>query len=88
MNPPSGETLPTKGFDAGVDFYQPPGNDDNIEVKIDPKSNRLKLLEPFSKWNGEDLIDSRILIKVNIDLTKFINIEFQTFIHNILRFLS
>lgn len=31
---------------------------------VDPKSNRLQLLEPFKKWDGKDLEDLTILIKV------------------------
>ena len=27
-------------------------------------STRLQLLEPFSAWNGEDIVDAPILIKV------------------------
>ncbi|CEG79931.1 Putative Aconitate hydratase [Rhizopus microsporus] len=34
------------------------------EVKVDPKSNRLQLLEPFEKWNGQDIKEVPILIKV------------------------
>ena len=65
LNPPSGDTLPTKGFDAGVDTYQPPGDGTNVTVDVDPKSNRLQLLEPFAKWDGNDFLDFPILIKVN-----------------------
>jgi len=35
-----------------------------VEVAIDPTSNRLQALSPFNKWNGEDIIDASILIKV------------------------
>lgn len=31
---------------------------------MNPASNRLQLLEPFDKWNGKDLEDMRVLIKV------------------------
>ncbi|XP_019850428.1 PREDICTED: aconitate hydratase, mitochondrial-like [Amphimedon queenslandica] len=62
---PVGEELPQKGFDPGQDTYQPPPSDDSdVFVKVDPKSTRLQLLEPFSAWNGEDIVDAPILIKV------------------------
>ncbi|KAG1228538.1 hypothetical protein G6F68_019473 [Rhizopus microsporus] len=35
-----------------------------VQVKVDPNSKRLQLLEPFDKWNGKDLTDIPILIKV------------------------
>lgn len=35
------------------------------QVDVNPASNRLQLLEPFDKWNGKDLEDMLILIKVS-----------------------
>jgi len=65
LQPPSGDTLPTRGFDAGVDTYQaPPASGTKAPVDVDPKSNRLQLLEPFKKWDGQDYVDMPILIKV------------------------
>ncbi|KAK3529687.1 hypothetical protein QTP70_033682 [Hemibagrus guttatus] len=34
------------------------------ESGVSPQSNRLQLLEPFDKWNGKDLEDLQVLIKV------------------------
>jgi aconitate hydratase len=54
---PKGEDLPSKGFDSGVDTYQAPAKDGNkVEVKIDPKSNRLQELKPFDPWDGKDFV--------------------------------
>jgi aconitate hydratase len=65
FQPPSGDTLPSKGFDAGVDTYQaPPASGTSINVDVDPKSSRLQLLEPFDKWDGKDFVDMTVLIKV------------------------
>ena len=65
LNPPSGDTLPTKGFDAGVDTYQaPPTDGKSVKVDVDPKSNRLQLLEPFKRWDGKDYNDLQVLIKI------------------------
>lgn len=33
-------------------------------VKINKNSSRLKLLSPFSSWNGKDILNARLLIKV------------------------
>ena len=65
LQPPSGDTLPQRGFDAGEDTYQAPVADSsNLKVDVDPKSQRLQLLEPFDAWNGQDLNEMAILIKI------------------------
>lgn len=65
LSDPFGEELPPRGFDPGQDTYQAPPEDGcNVRVNVDPKSERLQLLEPFDPWDGKDLEDMRILIKV------------------------
>jgi aconitate hydratase len=65
LNPPSGDELPGRGFDAGEDTYQaPPADNKAVSVVVDPKSDRLQLLAPFDRWNGKDLVDMEVLIKV------------------------
>ncbi|VDP70111.1 unnamed protein product, partial [Schistosoma curassoni] len=65
FKPPTGDTLPKKGFDPGQDTYQPPVTDTSkITVKVDPSSQRLQLLSPFKKWDGKDLTEMPILIKI------------------------
>jgi len=65
LNPPSGDTLPAKGFDAGVDTYQaPPSDGSSVKVDVNPKSDRLQLLEPFKRWDGKDYNDLQVLIKI------------------------
>lgn len=64
---PQGDELPRAGFDPGMDTYQaPPALDKrgSLSVKVDPASNRLQLLSPFNKWNGDDIKDALVLIKV------------------------
>ncbi len=64
LDSPYGDELPEKGFDPGMDTYQPPVEDgSSVEVEVDPNSQRLALLEPFDAWNGEDLTDLKVLIK-------------------------
>ncbi|MDZ7624510.1 MAG: aconitase family protein [Ignavibacteriaceae bacterium] len=64
LNPPTGEELPPKGFDEGSSGFIPPAKDGSgLEVKVDPKSERLQLLSPFSKWDGKDLVDLPVLLK-------------------------
>lgn len=65
MADPFGPELPAKGFDPGVDTYQaPPSDGSGTKVDVDPKSQRLQILEPFDVWDGKDLVDMTILIKV------------------------
>lgn len=65
LKDPSGDELPSRGFDPGEDTYQPPPTDgSNVNVDVDPKSQRLQLLEPFDRWDGKDLTDMTVLIKV------------------------
>jgi len=66
LDSPAGKELPPRGFDAGENTYQPPSPDSSkVDVKIDPKSQRLQLLPKFDKWNGEDAVaDMPVLIKV------------------------
>uniref|UniRef100_A0A8C9VKK4 Aconitate hydratase, mitochondrial n=1 Tax=Scleropages formosus TaxID=113540 RepID=A0A8C9VKK4_SCLFO len=63
--PPTGDELPTRDFDPGQDTYQqPPPDSSSVHVDVNPQSNRLQLLEPFEKWDGRDLEDMQVLIKV------------------------
>merc|ERR1711971_1496301 len=65
LESPFGDSLPETGFDPGEDTYQhPPADGSGVVVNVDPTSDRLQLLTPFSKWEGGDLKDLRILIKV------------------------
>ncbi|XP_012540410.1 probable aconitate hydratase, mitochondrial [Monomorium pharaonis] len=65
LDNPYGDELPNRGFDPGVDTYDaPPADGSKVKVDVDPKSQRLQLLEPFDKWDGKDLEDLTILIKV------------------------
>ncbi|KAG1665181.1 Aconitate hydratase, mitochondrial [Nymphon striatum] len=65
LQSPFGDELPTKGFDPGQDTYQaPPADGSSVSVEVSPKSDRLQLLSPFEKWDGNDLEDMLILIKI------------------------
>ena len=65
LDEPSGLTFPPKGFAVGdKGFIAPAEGQQDIEVAIDPSSERLQKLEPFEAWNGEALEDMPVLIKV------------------------
>jgi aconitate hydratase len=61
---PFGDELPKKGFESGQDTFQaPPKDGSKVNVKVDPKSQRLQLLEPFDRWDGKDYLAMPVLIK-------------------------
>lgn len=65
LSDPFADELPKNGFDTGEDTYQAPKEDGSaVSVNVDPKSQRLQLLQPFDKWDGKDLVDMTVLIKV------------------------
>ena len=64
LEEPQGLELPIKGFAVEDNGYQAPAMDGNqVKVIVDPKSDRLQLLEPFNEWNGKDYHGLKLLIK-------------------------
>ena len=64
LDPPSGFELPPKGFDVeDMGYQEPSSNSDNVEVIVSPSSDRLQLLAPFTKWDGQDITGLKLLIK-------------------------
>ncbi len=65
LDEPVGRELPTNGFEKGEDGYIPPVEDGSgVEVIIDPNSDRLEKLEPFTAPNLDtDYKNLRVLIK-------------------------
>lgn len=64
LDPPTGDELPSKGFDVEDPGYQAPAADgSSVTVDVSPTSDRLQLLEPFPAWEGTDLIGLKLLIK-------------------------
>lgn len=62
---PVGFEMPPKGYDVEDAGYLAPLEDGrDVQISIDPNSNRLQKLEPFRPWNGEDFIELSLLIKV------------------------
>ena len=65
LQPPSeAPEVPPTGFDPGTDMYvEPPEDGSDVEVRVDPSSNRLQVLEPWEAWDGNDFEDIPILVK-------------------------
>ena len=64
--PKEAPEVPSKGFDTGNPaFYAPPENGGNIEISVDPESERIELLKPWEPWDGEDYVDLPVLMKTS-----------------------
>ncbi|KAF2720778.1 mitochondrial aconitate hydratase [Polychaeton citri CBS 116435] len=66
FDPPVGLELPSAGFAAGnPDFAPSPAQPNpDVEIKIDPNSLRLAVLEPFQPFPNTELEGLKILLKV------------------------
>ncbi len=64
LTSPVGEELPSRGFESGeAGFLPPPPEGSVVQIAVDPKSDRLQLLEPFAPWDGNDFVDLPVLLK-------------------------
>lgn len=64
LDAPTGDELPSKGFDVEDAGYQAPAADgSSVEVVVKADSQRLQLLSPFDAWDGNDLNGLKLLIK-------------------------
>ncbi|MBK6684957.1 MAG: aconitate hydratase [Deltaproteobacteria bacterium] len=61
---PTGAELPAKGYEFPMEgFIAPPATGAGVTVHVDPKSDRLQLLERFDPWDGKDFLDLPVLLK-------------------------
>jgi len=61
---PQGDELPARGFVEGDGGYvAPAAAGANIEIELAPDSERIQLLVPFPRWDGEDFAGLPVLIK-------------------------
>lgn len=65
LSAPNGDELPKNGYDQGDSGFIAPAEDGSkVQVSINPSSDRLQKLDAFSKWDGKDYTDLRLLVKV------------------------
>ena len=65
LSPPGiAPEVPANGFviTEGV-YVSPSENSENVNVLIDPNSDRLQKLEPFSSWDGNDFTELNLILK-------------------------
>ena len=63
LNPPVADELPDKGFEETLEGFIQPTPGDDVEVIIDPESNRLQKLTPFLPPNEKDYVSMSVLMK-------------------------
>ncbi|KAM0415495.1 hypothetical protein ACHAPD_006696 [Fusarium lateritium] len=67
FKPPSGNALPSEGYENTDHVYDAASTDPQVRqavtVQISPDSQRLQRLAPFKPWSGQDFIECPILIK-------------------------
>jgi len=64
LDEPTGMEMPPNGFaveDAG--YVAPAADPSQVDVIVNPASDRLQILDPFAAWSGSDLTGLRLLIK-------------------------
>jgi aconitate hydratase len=64
LDPPTGDELPSLGFDVKDNGYQAPAADGSkVNVVVKDGSERLQLLTPFAPWDGNNITGMKLLIK-------------------------
>ena len=66
LKEPLGIEFPPKGFEVENNGFIDPNefSDKEIEIKINSNSKRLQLLKPFMEWDGKNIKNIKLLIKV------------------------
>lgn len=65
LSEPIGKEQPVAGYRSGLAGYVAPNEDGcSIDVQIAPDSQRLQVLQPFAAWDGNDINEQPLLIKV------------------------
>ncbi len=64
LSPPVAEELPESGFETTLEgFIQP--DDEEVEIIIDPESNRLQALVPFGPFESDNYQSMTVLMKAS-----------------------
>ena len=64
LDAPQGMELPPSGFDVEDNGYLAPEADGSaVNVAVKDDSERLQLLTPFDPWDGENLMNAKLLLK-------------------------
>ena len=65
LNPPkTAPEVPANNFARGhADYIAPPADGSRVKLSVDPKSQRLQLMQPWPAWDGKDYLDMPVLLK-------------------------
>ncbi len=62
--PRAAPEVPAQNFASGASVYEPPPADgSDIELAVDPNSERIQLMKPWPAWEGNDFTDMPVLMK-------------------------
>lgn len=62
--PKTAPEVPEKDFHRGRSSYvAPPKDGHNIKLSVDPRSERIQLMDPWPGWDGNDLLEMPVVIK-------------------------
>ena len=62
--PKTAPEVPAQNFASGASVYEPPPADgSDIELAVDPNSERIQLMKPWPAWEGNDFTDMPVLMK-------------------------
>ncbi len=65
LKPPMGDELPPEGFISGESgLVKPPASESTTKIEIADNSQRLQALTPFAGWDGRDIQEIPVLVKV------------------------
>ena len=65
LNPPApAPEVPARGFAQGRGIYvQPPADGRSVALRVNPRSERIQLMEPWPAWDGRDFAGMPVLVK-------------------------
>ncbi len=56
--------VPARNFDRGhATYVAPPPDGSRVELKVNPDSTRIQLMQPWPAWDGNDFTDMPVLMK-------------------------
>ena len=62
--PPNPPALPMDGLAPATGTFLPPSEEGmQTQVSVDPQSDRIELLKPFEKWDGNNFVGLPVLVK-------------------------
>ena len=63
LSPPSAEELPSEGFESTLEGFVQPKENSEVEVVINPDSERLQALTPFDSFDASNYLDMTVIMK-------------------------